>query len=97
MFTTMQAVEGSLGLNLDYWAAVDMAGFEDVVDAIGGVKIDVERPIPMGGGKSMSGVANEVYGWVDLARRHSKARTHSGTSGRVKAATTTTACAVSSA
>ena len=65
MFATMQAVEGSLGLNLDYWASVDMGGFEDVVDAIGGVKIDVERPIPMGGGKSMSGVANEVYGWVD--------------------------------
>ncbi|UVI35649.1 LCP family protein [Brevibacterium spongiae] len=65
MWTTMQAVEGSLGLKLDYWAAVDMAGFEDVVDAIGGVKIDVERPIPMGGGKSMSGVKNEVYGWVD--------------------------------
>ncbi|SDS63419.1 cell envelope-related function transcriptional attenuator common domain-containing protein [Brevibacterium sandarakinum] len=65
MFATMQAVEGSLGLNLDYWASVDMAGFEDVVDAIGGVKIDVERPIPMGGGKSMSGVSNEVYGWVD--------------------------------
>ena len=50
----MQAVEGSLGLKLDYWSSVDMAGFEDVVDAIGGVKIDVERPIPMGGGKSMS-------------------------------------------
>ena len=65
MFATMQAVEGSLGLNLDYWASVDMGGFEDVVDAIGGVKIDVERPIPMGGGKSMSGAANEVYGWVD--------------------------------
>ncbi|GAA1862969.1 hypothetical protein GCM10009813_25010 [Brevibacterium marinum] len=65
MSATMQAVEGSLGLNLDYWASVDMAGFEDVVDAIGGVKIDVERPIPMGGGKSMSGVANEVYDWVD--------------------------------
>ena len=65
MWTTMQAVEGSLGLKLDYWASVDMAGFEDVVDAIGGVKIDVERPIPMGGGKSMSGVKNEVYGWVD--------------------------------
>jgi LCP family protein required for cell wall assembly len=65
MWATMQAVEGSLGLNLDYWASVDMAGFEDVVDAIGGVKIDVERPIPMGGGKSMSGVKNEIYGWVD--------------------------------
>jgi LCP family protein required for cell wall assembly len=65
MWATMQAVEGSLGLNLDYWASVDMAGFEDVVDAIGGVKIDVERPIPMGGGKSLSGVPNKVYGWVD--------------------------------
>ena len=65
MFATMQAVQGSLGLDLDYWASVDMAGFQDVVDAIGGVKIDVERPIPMGGGKSMSGVANKVYGWVD--------------------------------
>ncbi|WP_244195234.1 LCP family protein [Brevibacterium iodinum] len=65
MWATMQAVEGSLGLKLDYWSSVDMAGFEDVVDAIGGVKIDVERPIPMGGGKSMSGVKNEVYGWVD--------------------------------
>ncbi|MGO2861123.1 MAG: LCP family glycopolymer transferase [Brevibacterium sp.] len=65
MWATMQAVQGSLGLNLDYWASVDMAGFEDVVDAIGGVKIDVERPIPMGGGKSMSGVPNKVYGWVD--------------------------------
>ncbi|WP_166821639.1 LCP family protein [Brevibacterium limosum] len=65
MWATMQAVEGSLGLKLDYWSSVDMAGFEDVVDAIGGVKIDVERPIPMGGGKSMSGVKNDVYGWVD--------------------------------
>lgn len=65
MWATMQAVQGSLGLDLDYWASVDMAGFEDVVDAIGGVKIDVERPIPMGGGKSMSGVPNKIYGWVD--------------------------------
>ncbi|WP_166974200.1 LCP family glycopolymer transferase [Brevibacterium atlanticum] len=74
MWTTMQAVEGSLGLNLDYWASVDMAGFEDVVDAIGGVKIDVERPIPMGGGKSMSGVANEIYGWVDPGQQTLKGK-----------------------
>ena len=65
MAATMQAVQGSLGLKLDYWASVDMAGFQDVVDAIGGVKIDVERPIPMGGGKSMNGVPNKIYGWVD--------------------------------
>lgn len=66
MEATMQAVEGSLGLGLDYFASVDMQGFEDVVDAIGGVKIDVERPIPMGGGTSLTtGMKNPIYGWID--------------------------------
>ncbi|MCT1920914.1 LCP family protein [Brevibacterium luteolum] len=66
MYATMQAVEGSLGLKMDNWASVDMQGFEDVVDAIGGVKIDVERPIPMGGGTNMNtGVKNRVFGWID--------------------------------
>ncbi|GAA4386556.1 LCP family protein [Brevibacterium pityocampae] len=65
MYATMQAVEGSLGLGLDYWASVDMKGFEDVIDAIGGVEIDVERPIPMGGGTSLAtGVKNEVFDWI---------------------------------
>lgn len=66
MEATMQAVEGSLGLGLDYYASVDMQGFEDVVDAIGGVKIDVERPIPMGGGTNLgTGMKNPIYGWID--------------------------------
>lgn len=74
MTATMAAVEGSLGLKLDYWASVDMAGFEDVVDAIGGVNIDVERPIPMGGGKSMSGVPNQVFGWIDPGQQNLKGK-----------------------
>ncbi|SMY10714.1 LCP family protein [Brevibacterium jeotgali] len=66
MEATMQAVEGSLGLGLDYYASVDMQGFEDVVDAIGGVEIDVERPIPMGGGTNLNtGMKNQIYGWID--------------------------------
>lgn len=66
MYATMQAVEGSLGLKMDNWASVDMQGFEDVVDAVGGVKIDVERPIPMGGGTNMNtGAKNRVFGWID--------------------------------
>lgn len=65
MYATMQAVEGSLGLGLDYWASVDMKGFEDVIDAIGGVEIDVERPIPMGGGTNLNtGLKNEVFNWI---------------------------------
>lgn len=66
MYATMQAAEGSLGLTMDNWASVDMEGFEDVIDAIGGVEIDVERPIPMGGGTNMStGAKNPVFGWID--------------------------------
>lgn len=66
MEATMQAVEGSLGLSLDYYASVDMQGFEDVVNAIGGVEIDVERPIPMGGGTNLNtGLKNPISGWID--------------------------------
>lgn len=66
MFATMQAVEGSLGLKLDYWASVDMQGFRDLVDAMGGIKIDVERPIPMGGGSDQyTGAKNEIFDWID--------------------------------
>ncbi|WP_309132683.1 LCP family protein [Brevibacterium sp.] len=74
MVATMQAVQGSLGLDLDYWASVDMAGFEDVVDAIGGVDIDVERPIPMGGGKSINGMPNKVNGWIDPGQQTLKGK-----------------------
>ena len=56
MEATMQVVEGSLDLGLDYYASVDMQGFEDVVDAIGGIKIDVERPVPMGGARTSTPV-----------------------------------------
>lgn len=66
MWATMQAVEGSLNIKLDYWASVDMQGFRDLVNAMGGVKIDVERPIPMGGGQNQhTGAKNRIFGWID--------------------------------
>lgn len=66
MYATMQAVEGSLGLTLDYWAAVDMQGYRDLVNAMGGINIDVERPIPMGGGEDQyTHAKNKIFGWID--------------------------------
>lgn len=63
---TMQAVEGSLGLSIDYFTAVDFKGFEDLVNSMGGVKMDVERPIPMGGGTNMmTGAKNRIFDWID--------------------------------
>ncbi|GAA1900127.1 LCP family protein [Actinomadura bangladeshensis] len=41
-------IAGILGLRVDYYILVDMFGFADIVDAMGGVKIKVTEPIPYG-------------------------------------------------
>jgi LCP family protein required for cell wall assembly len=49
LVATRDAVSGTLALPIDYYAVVNLQGFVDVVDAIGGVRIDVERRLPIGG------------------------------------------------
>ncbi|XRQ14556.1 LCP family protein [Actinomadura welshii] len=41
-------IAGILGLRVDYYILVDMFGFADIIDAMGGVKINIEQPIPYG-------------------------------------------------
>lgn len=43
---TEHAVEGALGLEIDYSLSLNMKGFEDMVDALGGVTVDVPRDLP---------------------------------------------------
>lgn len=45
---TVQAVEGITGLKINYWAMVNLQGFKDVVNAVGGVKLHVREEIPVG-------------------------------------------------
>ncbi|MGN9780549.1 LCP family protein [Nonomuraea sp. ZG12] len=45
----MDAIGHTLGLKIDYYAMVNMYGFADLVDAIGGLQIRVERDIKWGG------------------------------------------------
>ena len=40
---TQQAVEGLLGIKIDHHIMIDIAGFKKIIDAIGGVSIDVEK------------------------------------------------------
>lgn len=44
-----QAVGATLGLDVQYYALVDLNGFEGIVDALGGVQIDVQSRVPIGG------------------------------------------------
>ena len=40
-----RVVEYNLGVRVNYYARVDFRGFEELIDAIGGITVDVERPI----------------------------------------------------
>jgi polyisoprenyl-teichoic acid--peptidoglycan teichoic acid transferase len=56
---TTMAVEGITGLRINYWAMVNMAGFKQLVDAVGGVTVNVRQPIPVGG------LGDDVTGYID--------------------------------
>lgn len=47
-----QAFEGSLGIDVDYYVLVNLDGFKEVVDAIGGVSVNINEPVAIGGDTS---------------------------------------------
>ncbi len=44
-----QAVSGSLGTPVDYYLLVNLAGFKDIVDAVGGVTVNINEPVAIQG------------------------------------------------
>jgi polyisoprenyl-teichoic acid--peptidoglycan teichoic acid transferase len=62
---TKEAVEGATGLKINYWVLIDLKGFESLVDAVGGITMDVYRRVPIGGGST------KIHGYVEPGRnRH---------------------------
>ncbi len=60
---TVSAVEGITGLEVSYWAMVNLQGFKDLVDAVGGVTLTVRQPIPVGG------LGSDVYDYIEPGTR----------------------------
>ncbi|GAA4899051.1 hypothetical protein GCM10025789_16390 [Tessaracoccus lubricantis] len=54
-----EAVSETLGLELNYYAMVDMAGFQNLINAMGGIRLNIAKPIPMGGGGS------KIHGYIE--------------------------------
>jgi LCP family protein required for cell wall assembly len=50
---TKQGVEGITGLKINYYALVNMRGFRNLVNAVGGVTLNVRDAIPIGGGNDV--------------------------------------------
>ncbi len=46
---TLDAVEGVTGLKVNYYVLVNMKGFSNLVNAVGGIEMDVKEPIAMFG------------------------------------------------
>ena len=60
---TTQAIEGITGLKISYWAMVNLQGFKDLVDAVGGVTLTVRDRIPVGG------LGSDVTGYIEPGRK----------------------------
>lgn len=54
-----EVAEEILGLDINYYAMVDMAGFQSLINAMGGITLDINKRIPMGGGGS------NVHGYIE--------------------------------
>lgn len=62
----MDAASGILGIEVQGYVLVDMAGFKKLIDAMGGITIDVGGRVPIGGGTNLeTGMPNEIKGWIE--------------------------------
>ena len=45
-----EAAQAITGLTVNYYVLIDLAGFERLIDAMGGITVNVKTPVPIGGG-----------------------------------------------
>ena len=58
---TKGAIEEILGLKINYWAMVDLKGFQQLIDAVGGITLDISARVPIGSKSGPKG----VYGYIE--------------------------------
>jgi LCP family protein required for cell wall assembly len=46
---TKEAIEGATGLKINYYALIDLQGFQKLIDAVGGITLTVNTRLPIGG------------------------------------------------
>jgi LCP family protein required for cell wall assembly len=64
---TREAVEWVTGLEIQSYVLVDMSAFTALVDALGGVTIDVKERLPIGGQRED---LSDVQGWIEVGNQH---------------------------
>ncbi|GAA2169590.1 LCP family protein [Pedococcus bigeumensis] len=64
VLATREAVEALSGLEVQYYVMIDLRGFKKMVDAVGGLDINVKYRTPIGGGTS------PIVGWIEPGEQH---------------------------
>lgn len=70
---TKDAAEGILGIEIPYYIFIDMNGFAAMIDALGGVDINVTERLPKGGppeGWTGHDVNEWAIGWIEPGQQH---------------------------
>ena len=69
---TKDAAEGVLGIEIPYYVFLDMKGFAQLVDALGGVDITATERLPKGGGPAYEGQPAKEWaiGWIEVGEQH---------------------------
>lgn len=60
---TISAVEGITGMEVNYYAMINLKGFSQLVDAVGGVKINVKEKTAIGG------IGAPIRGYIPAGKR----------------------------
>ncbi len=62
---TKEVIGNILGLDINYWALIDLKGFKTLIDAVGGINLDVARKVPIGGGTDLTtGKKYPIKGYI---------------------------------
>jgi LCP family protein required for cell wall assembly len=79
---TRSAVEWVTGLEIDAYVLINMDSFVDLIDALGGITVNVKKALPIGGQQDCYPADNEhesicpdALGWIEKGRQHMDGRT----------------------
>ncbi len=79
---TRSAVEWVTGLEIDAYVLINMDSFVELIDALGGLTVNVKKALPIGGQQDCSPADNEhesicpdALGWIEKGKQHMDGRT----------------------
>src|SRR4051794_8386141 len=59
-----EVVAQTLGIPVNYYVIIDLDGFRSLIDAVGGIDVNVEQRVPIGGGTS------RIFGYIEPGKQH---------------------------